>query len=222
MQTIDELITSLEKGKEKFILTDEGDIDKFLGIEIQHFENGSFEISQPHLINRILQVLQLDKKNEWSTATKSRELPGTSILSKEPKGKPRKYEDRWNYRTAVSVGMLTHLQGNSRPDISVHVHQCARLELELQRQQQQQQQASTAAPAFALNTAQATVRQIDFTTKPGGRIEEQCNTGLARKLNGASGHQQFIKEIQANFKDGTLILPILEDSMLILLPSMVP
>lgn len=76
MQTIDELITSLEKGKdkEKFILTDEGDIDKFLGIEIQHFENGSFEISQPHLINRILQVLQLDKNNEWSTATKSREL----------------------------------------------------------------------------------------------------------------------------------------------------
>ena len=123
MQTIDELITSLEKGKKKFILTDEGDIDKFLGIEIQHFENGSFEISQPHLINRILQVLHLDKKNEWSTATKWRELPGTSILSKEPKGKPRKYEDRWNYRTAVSVGMLTHLQGNSRPDISVHVHQ---------------------------------------------------------------------------------------------------
>eukprot|EP00985_Skeletonema_marinoi_P008469 scaffold3851_cov182-Skeletonema_marinoi.AAC.3 len=84
------------------------------------------------------------------------------------------------------------------------LHHCSpRLELELQRQQQQQQQASTAAPApaFALNTAQATVRQIDFTTKPGGRIEEQCNTGLARKLNGASGHQQFIKEIQANFKD---------------------
>ena len=133
MQTIDELITSLEKGKKKFILTDEGDIDKFLGIEIQHFENGSFEISQPHLINRILQVLQLDKKNEWSTATKSRELPGTSILSKEPKGKPRKYEDRWNYRTAVSVGMLTHLQGNSRPDISVHVHQCARFSIDPKR-----------------------------------------------------------------------------------------
>ena len=135
MQTIDELITitSLEKGKEKFILTDEGDIDKFLGIEIQHFENGSFEISQPHLINRILQVLQLDKNNEWSTAAKSRELPGTSILSKEPKGKQRKYEDRWNYRTAVSVGMLTYLQGNSRPDISVHVHQCARFSIDPKR-----------------------------------------------------------------------------------------
>ncbi|KAK1735950.1 hypothetical protein QTG54_013397 [Skeletonema marinoi] len=26
--------------------------------------------------------------------------------------------------------MLTHLQGNSRPDISVHVHQCARFSID--------------------------------------------------------------------------------------------
>jgi hypothetical protein len=127
---IDTLIETLKNGtkerpNDKYILTDEGDIDKFLGIEITHHEDGSFEISQPHLISRILSLLRLDKNNEWKTATNGRLLPGEKIiLHKDENGPSRKYEEHWNYRTAI--GMLTYLQGNTRPDISVHVHQCAR------------------------------------------------------------------------------------------------
>ena len=131
-QAIDTLIESLEKGTkekpEKFILTDEGDIDKFLGIEIEHHDDGSFEISQPHLITRILTLLRLDANNEWKTSTNGKQLPGEKlILHKDENGDPRRYEEHWNYRTAI--GMLTYLQGNSRPDISVHVHQCARFSI---------------------------------------------------------------------------------------------
>jgi len=71
-KAIDDLVESLKNGEEKYILTDEGDIDKFLGIEIKikHFEDGSFELSQPHLINiitRILQLLRLDRTNSRRT-----------------------------------------------------------------------------------------------------------------------------------------------------------
>jgi hypothetical protein len=85
---IDDFIESLEKGEERFLLTDEGDIDKFLGIEIKHFENGSFEISQPHLTTRILQLLRLDQNNEWKSSTNSRRVPSTrSSFTKIPREK---------------------------------------------------------------------------------------------------------------------------------------
>lgn len=131
-KAINDLVEDLKNGDEKFLLTDEGDIDKFLGIEIQHNDDGSFELSQPHLINRILQLLGLDQNNEWGSSTNSRKLPSDkTILHRDSEGAERKHADRWNYRTAV--GMLTYLQGNSRPDISVHVHQCARFSVDPKR-----------------------------------------------------------------------------------------
>jgi hypothetical protein len=44
------------------------------------------------------------------------------ILNKDLEGKPQKL--KWKYRTAV--GMLSYLQGNFRPEISMAVHQTAR------------------------------------------------------------------------------------------------
>ena len=38
MKSIDSFVKSLEKSQEKFVLTDEGDIDKFLGIDIKHIK----------------------------------------------------------------------------------------------------------------------------------------------------------------------------------------
>ena len=44
------------------------------------------------------------------------------LLNKDLEGKPRK--ENWKYRTAI--GMLEYLTGNSRPEITMAVHQCAR------------------------------------------------------------------------------------------------
>jgi hypothetical protein len=112
----------MKEGDENFILTDEGDIDKFLGIEITQLDDNRFKISQPYLIDRIVSLLELNQ-DEQGFRTNPKATPvGKPVLNKDLEGKPRK-ED-WNYRTAV--GMLTYLQANSRPEISMSVHQTAR------------------------------------------------------------------------------------------------
>ena len=45
MANIDAFVASMKTGSEKFVLTDEGDINKFLGIEITHIDNKRFKIS---------------------------------------------------------------------------------------------------------------------------------------------------------------------------------
>ena len=49
MKEIDSFSYSIQYGLENFILTDKGDVNKFLGIEIKHNEDSSFELSQPFL-----------------------------------------------------------------------------------------------------------------------------------------------------------------------------
>ena len=59
MRSIDAFVNSMKNGPEKFILTDEGDVNKFLGIEITQIDDKSYELSQPFLIDRILSFLGL-------------------------------------------------------------------------------------------------------------------------------------------------------------------
>ena len=74
-----------------------------------------FEIVQPFLIVRIVTLLGL-ANNEFDVPTNGKAMPvGKPLLSKDLEGKPRKL--KLKYRTAV--GMLTYLQGNSRPKISM-------------------------------------------------------------------------------------------------------
>ena len=125
MNEIDAFVKSMMDGPENFILTDEGDIDKFLkflGININHLGPNKFELSQPFLIDRIVTLLGL-KDNEFDAQTNTRATPIKGlVLNKDLNGKPKKYS--WKYRTAV--GMLSYLQGNTRPEISMAVHQTAR------------------------------------------------------------------------------------------------
>ena len=115
---IDMFIKSLAEGEENFELTDEGSIDKYLGVEIQTHSDGSYELKQPYLTQRILQELNLS-----AVDTQKRPTPvATPLLHKDLQGHAR--VKSWNYRSVI--GMLTYLQGISRPDISMAVHQCAR------------------------------------------------------------------------------------------------
>ena len=103
-------------------MTDEGDIDKFLGIEIKQLDDKRFELKQPFLIERICRTLGLID-NDWKVESNDKRTPvGKPVLNKDLDGKPRKL--KWKYRTAV--GMLSYLQANTRPEISMATHQTAR------------------------------------------------------------------------------------------------
>lgn len=65
--TINRLIASMQSGPENFKLTDEGDVNKFLGVEITRIDDKSFELSQPFLIDRIVGFLGLCKNTSKST-----------------------------------------------------------------------------------------------------------------------------------------------------------
>ena len=83
------------------MLTDEGDIDKFLGIDIKHFDKNKFEITQPFLMERIANLLGL-KYNDFDVESNSRSTPVVKpVLHKDLQGKPRKL--LWKYRTAVGT-----------------------------------------------------------------------------------------------------------------------
>ena len=58
----------MQHGSENFILTDEGDVNKFLGIEITHNEDYSFEMYQRLLIECLPSPLGLGY-NEFDTST---------------------------------------------------------------------------------------------------------------------------------------------------------
>ena len=122
IKNIDRLVKSMQQGHENFKLTDEGDVNKFLGIEITKLDDHSFELSQPFLIDRILSFLGLCN-NEFETDANSSSTPvAKGLLHRDLAGKSRKYS--WNYRTAV--GMLSYLQNSTRPEISMATHQTAR------------------------------------------------------------------------------------------------
>ena len=122
MDRIDSFVESMKTGKENFVLTEKGDINKFLGIEITQLDDKRFKVYQPFLIDRIVIFLNIDT-NDYGMETNTKPTRvGKPLLHKYLSGKPRK-ED-CNYHTAV--GMLTYLQANSRPEMSMSVHQTAR------------------------------------------------------------------------------------------------
>jgi hypothetical protein len=92
MKSIDAFIQSMQHGKENFILTDEGDVNKFLGIEIVQHDLNPFELVQPFLIDRILQFLGLCH-NEFKMDANSCSTPvARGLLHCDLAGKPQKLQ----------------------------------------------------------------------------------------------------------------------------------
>ena len=101
-----------------FLLEKESDYAGFLGIDIHHHSNGTIELLQTGLIERLLKCLHLDDTNTTIKTTPTKTEP----LLKDENGPPRR--ENWNY--ASIIGMLLYLSSNSRPDIAFAVNQCAR------------------------------------------------------------------------------------------------
>ena len=101
-----------------FELTDEGTMETYLGIQIDKHTNGGFTLSQPYLIDRLLNSIH------GMNSAKSSKSPAAStiILTKDKDGIARK--ENWNYRSII--GMLNYLVNTTQPDLTYAVHQCAR------------------------------------------------------------------------------------------------
>ena len=103
-------------------MTSDGNIEKYLGVDIKALPNSSkgnkrFAMAQPHLIERILSVVNVD--DTWNRRTVPAIKP---ILHRDANGPERKYS--WNYRQAI--GMMNYLLMCTRPELAMSVHQCAR------------------------------------------------------------------------------------------------
>ncbi len=100
-----------------FTLTMDDSLTSFLGIKFERGTDGSFTMTQPALIDKIIEATGMkDCNRNWTPAAPNK------TLGKDPDGEPM--TDSWNYRSVV--GMLLYLSTNTRPDIAFAVSQVAR------------------------------------------------------------------------------------------------
>ena len=116
---IDEAINAIKKTQLQ--LTEEGDVQDFLGVNITRNDDGSIKFHQPLLIDGILRDLKLPQDG------KIRETPAqsSSILTRHHSSKD--HDQSFNYRSIL--GKLGYLEKGSRPEIAYIVHQCARFSI---------------------------------------------------------------------------------------------
>ena len=60
MTKIDSFVKSIQTGKEQFMLTDKGDIDKFLDIDITQLDAKRFKVTHLFLMDQIISFLGID------------------------------------------------------------------------------------------------------------------------------------------------------------------
>ena len=63
MENINHFVDWMKNKDENFILTNEGDFNKFLGMEITQLDDKIFKISQQYLADQIISFLNIDANN---------------------------------------------------------------------------------------------------------------------------------------------------------------
>ena len=99
-------------------ITIEGDLEDSLGVNIYRTSKGAIHLTQPHLINSILQDLRL-KKGESKCRDTPMKLP--TILNKS-KDSPE-FDRSFNYR--IIIGKMNYLEKGSQFELAYAIHQCA-------------------------------------------------------------------------------------------------
>jgi len=99
-----------------FKLTYEGDEGAHLGLDMTCQPDGSLELAQPGLIQKIITAAGLEDNSA------QHRTPATTILHADLSGPDR--DHTWNYRALI--GMLNYLASSSHPDTAFVIHQCAR------------------------------------------------------------------------------------------------
>jgi hypothetical protein len=113
-----EIRTIAKEMGDLFDITDEGEIDTYLGVKISRPTPDTIELTQPHLIQQILD----DMRMKSNMKTKDKAAPSSTILCHDLNGDP--FNEKWDYRSIV--GKLNFLEKSTWPEIAYTVHQCAR------------------------------------------------------------------------------------------------
>jgi hypothetical protein len=113
-----EIRTIIKEMGELFNITDEGEIDTHLGVKISRPDPDTIELTQPHLIQQILDDVGMKSNSK----TKDKAAPSSTILRRDLSGDP--FIEKWDCRSVV--GKLNFLEKSTRPEIACAVHQCAR------------------------------------------------------------------------------------------------
>ena len=111
---IDQVVKDLRSCPQQFTVDSQGDVGDFLGIQIKQLADGSIHLSQPQLIDSIIQDLPLQP----SSNPKPTPAVTTTLLHKDTDGPDMQPE--FHYRSVI--GKLNFLEKYTRPDISVSVH----------------------------------------------------------------------------------------------------
>ena len=116
----DEINKTIEEMKATGLdLTVEGDLQDFLGVNIDRKEDGTIHLTQPHLIETILEDLNLHRDN-----VSDRDVPAASskLISRHTASPD--FDRSFDYRSII--GKMNYLEKATRSDIAYAVHQCAR------------------------------------------------------------------------------------------------
>ena len=92
----------------------------YLGMNISKDTNGTITMSQPAIIDKILNSLGICDES------KMHDTPANVILTKDEDGNGRKQE--WHYHSVI--GKMNYLAGTTRPDILFDMHQCAKYSID--------------------------------------------------------------------------------------------
>jgi hypothetical protein len=90
--TLDAVISNLQRD---FVLTSQGIVEAYLGIDIHHTPDGYLELCRPGLINKIVTACGLQDQSS------THQSPSTVILTADPLGPL--WEHSWNYRSIISM-----------------------------------------------------------------------------------------------------------------------
>ena len=115
-QEIDETINLMKK---ELDITIEGTLSDFLGVNIDRRKDGTIKLSQPKLIEQILQDLRL---TDHKVQPKPTPAASSKLVSRHSDSRP--FDNSFNYRSVI--GKLHYLVAGSRSECAYVVHQCAR------------------------------------------------------------------------------------------------
>ena len=106
--------------KQSFELTNEGELQDYLGTQLTKYPVSWIELQQKKMIDNCLDMLGMGPS---SKNVKTHDTPAESSKIHHVDEDGANWKHAWNYQAVM--GCLNYLQAMTRPDLAYSVHQCA-------------------------------------------------------------------------------------------------